>query len=196
MLSCLKKYPFNFCFFHNTLKLDSVLAILKDGYIKAGTDVPKKYRTLGGEEGSEKIFGQIYFNDLKNTIPWGIASFIIDKNILCDMNVEFHIGWGGWNMKEEYKLNKTDKETVRKNKLDSIRKFLKNPSELPKILRESQINNHEIMFDKNISVKKYVVGIVYNFEDKKQLEKIQKLINKKKYNIKLIPNDGKIFSGK
>jgi hypothetical protein len=107
------------------------------------------------------------------------------------MNIEFHKGWSSLPIPKEHKLKKIDSEKTRNNKLNSIRKFLKNPIELPKILRDSPINNHEVMFDKNISLNKYVVGIIYNFDDKKKLEKIKKIIDKKKYNIVLIPNDGK-----
>lgn len=180
MDECLQGYPHNFCFIHNTFAPDALASILKDGYIKKGTEVQTKYRRLGGEEGSDKVYGQIYFDDLKNTYPWGVGSVIIDKKVLCHMDVEFHRGWQSLPIKEEHKIKTTDTSAIIKRKLKSIRNYLKNPRELPKGLR-TPLLNHEIMFDKNISVRRYVVGVVCS--DEKTIKKLQNVIKKNGYKI-------------
>lgn len=193
MTSCIRKYPYDFCFIHNMMYPDALSDILKDGYIKAGIEVPKKYRFLGGHEGSNKIYGQIYFDDLKNTEPWGNASIIIDKSILCDMDVYFHKGWGNLFWTKNQDLKKTDTQKIRKRKIEYIRSFLKDPIEMPEMVRKSFVNLHEVMFDKNISVRKYVKGIIYHSSYEPKIKKIKQIIDKKKYDIWMVPNKGKVL---
>lgn len=169
--------PYNFCFIHNTITPIAILSILKDGYIKLGTDTPKENRVLS--DGTKSIYGQIYFDDLKNTHSWGAASIIIDKSLVNDMDIEFHRGWGSLEIKNDHLLKKTDTLKTRLHKLDNIRKFLEEPKELPKILR-TPTHNHGVVFNKKISIKKYAIGIICSFDDDKMVKKIQHLINKKK----------------
>lgn len=175
---------YSYYFIHNAFTIENLIQILKDGKIKKGKFVKPKFRHMSGEEtASNFIYGQIYFHDLENlTHFWG-PSLIISPYVLDKQIVEFHRGWGSLPTLEEHILKPTDNAKQRNSKFSKIRKYLKNPKELPAMIRQSILYIHEVVFSRNISIKKYVIGITCNFADDKTMNKINKIINEKKYKL-------------
>lgn len=183
--NCLRGYEHKFYFIHNTLTLETLEDVLKDGYIKLGKNVKTQHRKLSDSK-LDYVYGQIYFEDLDNIKYFWSPSIILHPKIMCDIEMEFHRGWGALPTKSNHIIRKTDSESKIRNKLNDIRKFLKDPKELPTEIRKSFVFNHEVVFNKKISIKKYAVGITCNFADKKTMNKIKQIILDKKYKLKII----------
>lgn len=180
----------NFYFVQDTHRLENLISILNDGEIKLGKDVDEKCRKWTGEQPKDYIYTNIYFEDLKNMENTGHFAFILHPKIVNDRNWWFNKNWlSAPSSDEKYTItfNKNDSNKIHKQQLRKIKKFLKNPSSLPDIVQTSPGQcHHEILFDKPISVKNYMIGIVCSHCNGKQLDQLEKLVKKKGYNIKII----------
>lgn len=95
--------------------------------------------------------------------------------------------WQGWGYKPLIKIRYDDTDKIIKHKLAKVKKFVKNPVTLPKLLYKGLRNmHHEVMFNKNIDMHNYLLGIYMNGVDnsntRKVITRIKKLLRKYKYN--------------
>jgi len=181
------KREYDFYFTHNSFFTKNMVQALKDGYIRLGKDLPKKYRVLGGYEPLEEIYGNILFDDLyKKQEYWG-PSFIIKPEIVEKYDVGLRIGWQGY----ETLVKTTDSNSIFWKKIDYMHKFLKEAKLTAKFPTGETVKRplyvqHEIVFRKKINIRKYVSAIIGDLYDNDETAIIQKIIDKKKYNIKII----------
>jgi hypothetical protein len=97
-------------------------------------------------------------------------------------NIIITKSWGG---KENLLLNKNDDIDTIKRKIKELKKFIKNPKELPKLL-QSQYFTHQIMFPKKIDLSEYLLGIICHDCNEKKIKNIIK--NTLYENIKIYTN--------
>jgi hypothetical protein len=184
------KREYDFYFTHNSFFTKNMVQSLKDGYIRLGKDLPKKYRVLGGYEPLNEIYGNILFDDLyKKQIYWG-PTFIIKPEIVEKYDVGLRFGWQG----DETLVKTSDSNNIFWKKIDAMHKFLKEAKlkvklGTGKITKRELHWQHEVVFRKKINIKKYVSTIIGDFFTNEELEIIRKIIDKKKYNIKIIKRD-------
>ena len=188
---CIPSYKHSFYFTHGTFFAKNMIAILKDGFIKPNKDIDPKFRVLGGGEELDDIYGHIYFDEYPNTMPaYYEPCFILHPKILCDYGIKFYKSWGG----SETIIDKNSPSKIIKKYLENIRKYLINSinkietrPDGTKFTRLWQYR-HEIRFNKKISIRKYVIGIVC--DDYSCLEKdfkiIKQLIKEKNYKLTII----------
>lgn len=172
-----------------TPKMTSIYKILKDGYMIAGNDLPAKYLTMSYPGNSfDNVYGMLYFEDLKN-LPWiHFPAIILHPNIVCD-GITFNQGWGGSGITKKEQpitINKSDPKTTVVKKINAMRKYIKNPYTLNKVVIQWPDHHHEILMPRKISVKKYVIGVICPQEDSK---KLQGVIKKYNYNINVLTNN-------
>lgn len=183
--NCTDKIP-PFYVTHWTPKMSSIYAILKDGYMYAGNYLPAKYLTMSTpEDPFDNIFGMLYFEDLKNMPQILFPAIILHPNIVCE-GITFNQGWGGSGITKEEQpitINKTDSKNIVVKKINAMRKYIKNPYTLNKMVIQWWDHHHEILLPRKISVRKYVIGIVCFQKDSKKLRAIIKKYN---YNINVI----------
>lgn len=182
-MSCIGAYRHDFYFVHGTWNMKNMIKILEDGKIKCGKDLDGKYLTMSSPQDTfDTIFGHIYFDDIKNLPDFMTIGFIIHPKIVCDRTIEYHEGWG---MKCESIIEKDDPDDVKIKKLNKIRSSVKKLANIEDRLIPI-IMRHEVLLGKQISVRKYIIGIVIDTRDTKVCNKIKKLIASHNYKIKLI----------
>nr|QBK88923.1 MAG: uncharacterized protein LCMiAC02_00160 [Mimivirus LCMiAC02] len=173
-----KKINEKFYFVHMTHNVLSLIKILKMGKILPGKDVSKKYRHFGVEDGFSEIFANVNFEDLDNLSYFPSSSIILSSKILNDYDVGFNKGWHGGTYKDTILLKKNDSKTVRTKKINKIKKFLKNPSSLPKIVQGIPFHTHEMLFSGPVQIKKYLLAVVCLSCTQKNTNKIKKSLKK------------------
>lgn len=128
---------------------------------------------LSGGESLDYIYGHIYFEDLKN-LSSGWIRFIINPKNMFDQGFIFNKNWVTYHNIYSIHIKKTDSIPTIK-KLNKIRQIIKNPeSWLPEIMQ------HEILFDKEIDLTKYLLAIICNCSDD-EINKIKSIIKDKPY---------------
>lgn len=183
-MSCIGKYSHNYYFIHGTWSIERVIKILNDGYIEIGQDLDSKYLSMSdATDPFNKIFGHIYFEDLKNLPTFMTMSFIIHPKIICDRTISMNKGWQG---KEYVKINKNDSVKTKISKLNKMRELVQMPLTPWEEKHSSIFMQHEIILGKRISVKKYIIGIVIGKTNKKIKETINKIIKKKNYKFNIV----------
>lgn len=163
-----------FYFIHGT-SFENLLMILDDEYLKPGKSVPQKCIRLGGYP-LDCIFSRIYFEEVKNISTYFGNSLILSPEILNDHNVGFNEGWSAGPDKKTLMLNKNDTNDILVDKLVKIKNFLQKKS-----VNESgdpEVMDQEVLFFDQISLKKYLLGIVCYECDKTNLDKIKKASKK------------------
>ncbi len=185
------KKKYKFYFIHGTKDMNNLESILTSGKIKLGSEIPIEQKYLSGFENEPYIFANIYFDDLKNLKHGTEYSLIISPKILGEHDIIVNAGWGNYEI--EKILSSDDSGTV-DSKLKLVRKFIKNPTGLPKMLLDyPSYRLHEVKFNKPIDVQKYVKGIaIYNHDEKDFNSKVSKI---KKILEKTGLTDIKVFDG-
>jgi len=182
-----KKY--NYYVTHSSFSLKNLLAIISDGKIKLGKDLPEEYRTYGGEEPSEYIYANIYFDDLKNMNHLLNYTLILHPKILENFDVIVNEGWQGRELTE---FKKNDSNSARSVKLLKIKQFLKTLNSLPEMLRQSNLgfHHHELLFSKPIKLKKYIIAISCTMCNDDVYDNIKNKLNINNYaNVKIFKNN-------
>jgi hypothetical protein len=175
------KYNYDFLIYHSVTPpgIEKILKILDDGYIKLGTDVDEKYRVYTGANGTNYIFCNIYFPDIKNMSYWWTftngVGLILHPKLLYNNGAIFNKGWQGgpYTTKNNgFVIDKNDNYKTKRRTLMKIKKWLKNPHDIKEILQKNEHMNHEIIFNKQIPIK-YIIGIVCVNCDQKELDAIK-----------------------
>ena len=177
----------DFFFLHATKSFETLSSILDSGFIFPGKDVESKHRFMGGPETEfEHVYMSMYFKDIDNIKHIRAISFIIDSCLVYGNNLIFHEGWYGGN---PIFLYKNDTKKITDKKIEKIHNFLENSITVPEKLREGGMFDHQMLMEGSISLKKYVIGIVFNIQDidlyKKSISKIKRKIKEKGYNFKI-----------
>ena len=181
------KYPFFIN--HSTKSPDSLMRILKLGKIRLGTQVRKKDRVLSGGEAQPYIFTSMYFPDLKNYNMVPSTVLILSSHVLNDYDAYFNKNWLYRPVSGSIKFDKNDDVSIKKDKLETAREFIKNPIELPLRLQQSDpFRHHELVFTEPLKIKKYLRGIVCYGCSEETIDEIREVLRKKKY------GDVKIFN--
>lgn len=178
-------------FVHMTKNLSSLKNIIKTGVLKTGSELKIEDTYLGQSDG---IFANIYFDDIKNIEGMGEFSLILSPDIIKIKGNVSDI-WQGWGYKPLIKIRYDDTNKTIKHKLAKVKRFVENPASLPPILYKGLKNmHHEVMFNKNINMHKYLLGIYINGIDnsntKKVITRIKNILNKYKYgNVEIYLNN-------
>lgn len=168
---------FPFYFIHQT-DPNNFKLILKSGVLKKGKDVPAKRRH--GALALNYVFTSIYFEDLNNISQFSSNAFIISPAILNDYDAGFNVGWRRDFDRETVILYKKDDAEIKEQKIHMIRNKLKQIDEEDE---DSKIaygwHNNEVLFQHEIPLDKYLIGIVCTSCKKdKYNEQINKLASK------------------
>jgi hypothetical protein len=180
-----KKKITNFYFLHNTFGIDNLLEILDSGILKLGSEVEEEKRRLSGGEPMEKIFMNIYFPDLKN-IQTSVG-LIFSHKLFYDYDLQIDAGWGN---KKILEIQKSDSKNSKNKALDKIKNYIADPGtilapHLVKLLTD--ILSHQIIFFKQIPIKKYLVAICYGNASNDIIKQIKETVEKNKLdNVKCI----------
>ena len=78
---------------HRTKNVDNLFKILKDDIMKRVKDVEKKRRHLGGPDPSDYVYGNIYFDDIKNIPSLGAITLIFHPDIINKYGTIFYRLW-------------------------------------------------------------------------------------------------------
>lgn len=176
---------YDFYFVHSTATFENLLNILKTGVLSPGKDLEPEQRKLCGEDATNFVFTNIYFEDVKNLTHAIDFSLLFHPKIMYQNGFYFNKGWEAGLCDKTIYVDGVDK-TITKQKINQIKEFLKNPIDVPEIIRETGFMNHEVLFDHPISLKHgNLIGIVCNYCDatewsfwKKTTKKLSKPTNK------------------
>lgn len=170
---------------HTPLQFDNIIGILNDGVIKLGSDLPENLRNLSKFEPLPYIFGRFFFSDIPEThIKWNILVF--DKKILDDYDIAFNDAWFAGINNNSIMFYHNDTLDTRQKKLNLVKKLIKEKT------CESDIMNHELLFQKRIKIKKYLRAIVFYWKDEKQHKILEDIIKKKYENVMILDDIKKL----
>lgn len=175
-----KDFGFDFVFFHNTFDDNiTLIKILNDGEIKIGSKISTKQRKLSGGEAMPYVFAMMQFDDLINLENmYGGATLIISPKIIYDMDIYFNGGWRTMLDEKSIAIKKNDDTIHKKDKIKIIHDLLEYKM---KNKDRMYYMSHEVLFPKNIDIKKYVIGIICQDGTK---QTIKQIIHDKGYYIK------------
>lgn len=168
---------------HSTLNADSLKNILIDGYLRAGKDV--KHEHILAEENLKYIYANINFNSLNNIDTIGGYKLFFHPSLVFDYNVVFNEGWQKYPTKDSIIIKKNYTIEKKIKLLRKIKKYLKNPTFYPqKLIDKAGYRTHEILFNKPISLKKYLIGVEFEEDPNNENYKtdhtfIKDILNKK-----------------
>jgi hypothetical protein len=170
------KNKYNFYFTYNPFTIKNALQILQNGNIRKCKYLIEK--NVCDEQIMGERVGYVYFDDLlphkKHYSAYSKYQFIINPKILEDMKIEFRIlrGFG-----RGFIINPTDNEQIFNDKIQLIKDM---------IIWHNGYKGYEIVFSKNIDIKRYVTTVICNKCTDDEYNKIKNIITTKKYNIKLV----------
>lgn len=170
-------------FTHNSNNFEK---IIRSGILKLGSNVSKEERKYSGGKPLPYIYMNIFFvNDLINesyNISLRPGTLIFNDNLLHDYKCIFNDAHYSHTNYDSIIIKKNDPNTDKK--LKEIRKKINEKSSDPKFKKFPYELNHEILFDRQINIKKYLIGIIC---DKNDIKHIEQLSHKYGYNkIKII----------
>lgn len=165
---------------HGSKSPESLLNILKDGKLKLGDEVKKKYKKMGSDD-DPHIYANIYFENVNNISHFWDYSLIFDPKILTKYGAWFNRGWLGIS-KTSIHIDKNEQGERLKNKIEKIQEFVQHPREIPDIvLKFPGMCHHELMFDTRIPLKDNLLGIVCNHCNDEKISKIKEIIKDTPY---------------
>ena len=172
----------NYFIVHSTQNADNLLAVLKDGNLRPGKDLPKKRRIFSGGEPLEYIYGNIQFTDIKNLPYYGSIVLILNPKIIKDYGVIFNQGWFKSPTNTSIYVRKDDTEENKSKKIQEIKDYVANPTYYKNAPNPDIISAHmahELLFDTPIPLKDNLIGVMcYGCPDK-VLKKIKSVMKKK-----------------
>lgn len=159
---------------HRVMYYDNLIKILQTGIIRFGKHIDTSIYKL------DDIYGNLYFDDIKNIEYPSEFMLLLHPKVMLDHSVQIDKGWGNSKL---VKIKKNDGSF--KKKMKKAYNWIKNPVGLPGKLDDltEGIQKHQIIINKELDVKEYVIGIICLSGD---FGKIQKILNKKYNGIKLI----------
>ncbi|AYV75884.1 MAG: hypothetical protein Terrestrivirus3_153 [Terrestrivirus sp.] len=171
----------HFYVIHGTANFDSLISILKEGKLDKGTNVDNPEFTILGKHGA--IYGNIYFDDIKNIDGVGMFSYILlfHPRIMFRSKCEFYAGWGYVGYKPIV-INPDDNLKIIKKKMKKIKNFVtdvkNDPTLLPLPYQGAPGNFlHEIFLETDyIPLTNNLLGIICNGCDSDKINKIKEII--------------------
>lgn len=162
----------DFFFIHDTFNFDNLISILKDNQIKLSSLVDKDRRFRSKDDNMNYIYGTIYFKSLNNLSHIPNFTLILSHKLLDDYKIIINKGWTGSQL---ITINLDDSPKKKYKKLKFLKSWLKNPKGFPSTLIDpSGLMMHEVLFEKNIPIDKYLIGITCNQCSQEQLNEIKK----------------------
>ena len=165
---------------------EHIESILSDGYIS--TNIDGKHSTF--LEKSNFIFTQLVYRNIPNEqshIPfYGAYALVLDKKILKDL--PFYAGHIACfeSIKQDGSYNTDDIYLHKKGKLKRMPRLNPLKNKIEDYAKENIfLYSHEILFTKNISLKKYCIAILFKGELKNIPPKIINKANELKIPIKI-----------
>ena len=157
---------YSFYFIHSTTVYQNLLDILKIGILYPGKYLLPEQRKLYGEEPSDYVFMNIYFDDIGNIESSRSYALLFHPKIMYEDGFYFNKGWKTTPVNESVHISKTDDQYEINQKIKSIHDFLENPS-LPQKIKEFHGSlHHEILFDHPISLSNgNLIGIICDYCD-------------------------------
>jgi len=191
-----KLYGDSFYFMHIT-RLSNLKTILKEGILKISSnvnDINFGYSLYENDKNPPYLYCQIVFDDMKvlnkDRDYSSTYSLILHPKILFDNNVIFNKQWEGYPIKKT-EATKHIMESININKNDNYENKIKNIEKIKHIIKKKLIENklheekHEFIFTKDIKIKEYLIGILYNKHYKDDIQLINNIL--KKYDYTNIP---------
>lgn len=173
LLTFFKEHPFYIV--HSVRTMELLTDVLNDGIIKLGTDVVGKKDVLFGDPA---VYGNIFFEDLKNLNAPMRVNILISPLVLLDCNnIKIDKGWGIENITE---INAKTENVI--DELTKVYEFIKHPDLKEKMLELTKsitIMRHQLVLSNAIDLNKHILGVVCNC-DEKQFELIRNLLSKYK----------------
>lgn len=177
---------------HSTTGYETLYNILKDGYLRPGSDIDHKH--ILAPEDLEHIYGNINFSDLNNIDIIGNISLQFSPQLLFDYGLIFNRGWFKYPYETSIYIHESDKLCEKISKLNKIKEYVRNPTFYANhLIKNAGYRAHEIMINKQIPLEKYLISIncvCSDINQNKYCEKIKNIIDTKypnvnKINIKL-----------
>jgi hypothetical protein len=188
-----KLYGDSFYFMHIT-RLSNLKSILKNGILKISSNVNNINYGDSLYENDKKppyLYCQIVFDDMKELNKdrdySSIYSLLLHPKILFDNNAIFNKQWEGFPIKKN-QATKHIMESININKNDNYENKIKNIKKIKNIIKEKLIENklheekHEFIFTKDIKIKNYLIGILYNKHYKEDIQIVNNILKKYGYN--------------
>lgn len=153
-----KEFRENFYLVHSTFSHASLLDILNDGFLRPSVQL-KKQTYISGEK-LNYIYANINFDDINNIDTVGGYKLFLSPELFFDEGFVFNKGWFKYPVSSSIHVNKNETRYEKIKKLKIIKKYLKNPSFQPKhLIKNAGYRAHEILFDKEIDLEKYLIGV-------------------------------------
>ncbi|BCS82493.1 hypothetical protein QLL95_gp0361 [Cotonvirus japonicus] len=174
----------NYYFVHGTFRFQNLIDILKSGKIYSGKYLQPEQRGLcgmdPGDKGCENIYANIYFEDIDNIESTRSFTLLLHPKIIYEKGFIFS---KGWTSRKDIVVSASDTPIEINRKLNEIRDFLKNPSELSEFIQKSSgTYHHEVQFDSPIELdKNNLIGIICENCNNDELKLIKEIIKDKSY---------------
>ena len=186
-------FGYNFYFIHSTY---NIIPIFKSGEIKISTEVKKKYIYFRNFDSEPYAYANMMFDDDNINMDHMMTPYtlILDPRIMFDYDVIYNKQW--WSepmivdnetgiLSGHIKLNKNDSKETRIKNIQYIRKnIIEKKAHFKTDVNDLYTHYHEILFSKNIDVRKYLIGVIciepYFGKKNKYVPKIEKLLKKYK----------------
>lgn len=178
----MSKHIPNFYIIHGVFKSGNMTKILNDGIIKSGSHLSSKYLSMSSSKYPLKhVFTSLYFEDLHNLTYFWQPSIVLHPKVLYECGGTFKKSWtGDAKHSGDIVIEKHDKNFSKKIRM--IYKFIKNPTNIPDMIKKDPYMTHELMLNTNISLNRYAIMVVCGVCDDKTFNKLDRLV-KRKYNI-------------
>lgn len=179
-----KKHNNNFYFTHMANQVDNALSILKDGYIKLSQDVEVKRKMMGGTDPLPYLYTNIQFDDLNNLMEIGGIILLLHPKLAYEYDLIFNKYWSKYPTDISIIINKSDTLKNKKLKIKEIKEYIKNPTFYENTpfgdrfddLSKLGIMSHEVLFDKQIPLDEYLLGVICSGCSDEIIKQIKKLI--------------------
>lgn len=167
---------------HNPFNPSNLISILEDGYIYPGKMIKAERRIYGGQEPLDYVYGNIYFDDLKNLDILSPIIIILKPIVMYKHNVYFNRGWFMSPSTDSISIKKYDSKKETNRKLKQIKEYVANPTyykDSPIADSFTGVLAHELLFDSKISLKHNLLGVVFRGFDDRLTQQVRSIMSEK-----------------
>lgn len=153
-----KEFKENYYLIHSTFSQASLSDMLSDGFLRPSIQLKKQ--SYVSNEKLNYIYANINFDDINNIDTVGGYKLFLSPELFFDDASVFNKGWFKYPVSSSIHINKNDSRDEKIKKLRIIKRYLKNPTFQPKhMIKDAGYRAHEVLFDKEIDLEKYLIGI-------------------------------------
>ena len=175
----------DFFFVHQITMVENLPKILKDGVIKLVKYIPIEKRALSGPDELDYVYTNIQFSDLNNLLNLGYCSLILHPQLAFDFDWIFNNHWAKYPTSDSIFVYESDSLRMKEIKLSKIKEYIRHPTfyegtPLGKIIKPENLGkmSHEVLFTNAIPLDKYLIGVIYQNNQKSKIEEIKDLLKK------------------